>query len=76
MDTKFCDKGATATVTYERYNGAVKTVTGVIIERPIFRPESANYRIRTAKGDVWARLGGSVGTSARTMGITLNIEEN
>lgn len=73
MNTKFCDKGSTATVTYERYNGTVKTVTGVIIERPIFK--SANYRIRTSKGDIWARLGGSVGTSARTMGVTLGIEE-
>ena len=74
MKTIFDNSNRIVTVTYETNRGGIKEVSGVIVERPVFGDTSAPYRIRTKDGDIWARLGGTVGTIDRRLGYTIKLK--
>lgn len=73
MKTIFDNSEREVTVTYETNRGGIKTVRGVIVERPVFE-NSAPYRLRTESGDVWAKVNGHVSNSDRQLGYTISIE--
>ena len=74
MKTILDNSNREVTVKYETNRGGIKTIRGVIVERPVFGDTSAPYRIRTKNGDIWARLGGEVSTIDRRLGYTIKLD--
>lgn len=73
MKTILDNSNREVTVKYETNRGGIKTIRGVIVERPVFET-SAPYRLRTDRGDVWAKVNGHVSNSDRQLGYTISVE--